>query len=515
MLRRDGTADLGELIRRLSACGYVRGESVSGQGQFSVRGDILDVFPVQLNAPVRIEFWDDTIDTMVYFDPETQRRTDAVDEVRIPPARETLCDPAALAEKIRKLGKSLRSRRADLAREKLYVDADQLDAGMLPVHLDKYAPLLREKPSMLYDFGIGTVCWSEYGAIVESQRGLMAQYQEDCKLLLEEGSLCRGLEGYYQNPTEVAVQLDKRFQVYLSNFLQGGRHVEFQKLLSVQAVQNAPWGGELRQLTEDLKAYCEQGYCTMLYAGSEKTLPILQQDLRESGICCELAKPDSIWKDSTVYLRTGSLSGGFAYPEIKTALISQARTLRSGTRRRKTHHRGEEIRTLADITPGDLVVHALHGIGRFLGIRKLELEGVTKDYITIQYAGKENLYVPVTQLDMVSKYIGPREDSNVKLSRLSSPEWQKTRNNVRRAVRDMADELLALYAKREKTKGFAFYPDDQEQRDFGHVFPMWRRRIRWRALMRSSTTWNENAPWIGCSAATWDSARQRWHSGRR
>lgn len=99
MLRRDGTADLGELIRRLSACGYVRGESVSGQGQFSVRGDILDVFPVQLNAPVRIEFWDDTIDTMVHFDPETQRRTDAVDEVRIPPARETLCDPAALAER--------------------------------------------------------------------------------------------------------------------------------------------------------------------------------------------------------------------------------------------------------------------------------------------------------------------------------------------------------------------------------------------------------------------------------
>ncbi|MFQ9093407.1 MAG: hypothetical protein ACLR5S_03265 [Ruminococcus sp.] len=184
---------------------------------------------------------------------------------------------------------------------------------------------------MLYDFGIGTVCWSEYGAIVESQRGLMAQYQEDCKLLLEEGSLCRGLEGYYQNPTEVAVQLDKRFQVYLSNFLQGGEHVEFQKLLSVQAVQNAPWGGELRQLTEDLKAYCEQGYCTMLYAGSEKTLPILQQDLRESGICCELAKPDSIWKDGTVYLRTGSLSGGFAYPETKTALIHRAEHSRRHT----------------------------------------------------------------------------------------------------------------------------------------------------------------------------------------
>lgn len=145
--------------------------------------------------------------------------------------------------------------------------------------------------------------------------------------------------------------------------------------------------------------------------------------------------------------------------------------MRAGSVRKKKHKRGEEIRTLSDITPGDLVVHALHGIGRFLGIRKLELEGVTKDYITIQYAGKENLYVPVTQLDMVSKYIGPREDTNVKLSRLSSPEWQKTRNNVRRAVRDMADELLALYAKREKAKGFAFLPDDAIQHEFEARFP--------------------------------------------
>ncbi|WP_295214061.1 transcription-repair coupling factor [Ruminococcus sp.] len=470
LLHRDDTADLGELIRRLTDCGYVRCEGVSGAGQFAVRGDILDVFPVQMQAPVRMEFWDDTIDTLVQFDPDTQRRTDPVEELLIPPARETLCEPTELAEKIRRHAKSLCGKYAEIAREKLYADADNLDAGMIPVHLDKYAPLLRETPSMVFDYGVEMVTFSEYGAIVDTQRSLMAQYQEDCKLLLEEGNLCRRLEGYYQNPAEVAARMDGMFQIYLSNFLQGGEHVTFQKLLSVEALQNAPWGGELRQLTEDLLEYSQQGYCTMLYAGSEKTLPILQQDLRESGIQCELAKSDSVWKAGTVYLRTGSLSGGFAYPEVKTALITQARTMRAVPNRKKKH-RGEEIRTLADITPGDLVVHALHGIGRFLGIRKLELEGVIKDYITIQYAGKENLYVPVTQLDMVSKYIGPREDAGVKLSRLSSPEWQKTRNNVRRAVKDMADELLALYAKREKTKGFAFYPDDEMQHDFETRFP--------------------------------------------
>ena len=140
-------------------------------------------------------------------------------------------------------------------------------------------------------------------------------------------------------------------------------------------------------------------------------------------------------------------------------------------KRRKKKNKAEEIRSLADITEGDLVVHSGHGIGRFIGIRKLEMDGVTKDYITIQYAGTDKLYIPVTQLDMVSKYIGPRDDSGVKLNKLSSGEWQKTRSNVKRAVKDMAHELIALYAKREKSVGFAFYPDDEIQHDFEERFP--------------------------------------------
>ena len=122
--------------------------------------------------------------------------------------------------------------------------------------------------------------------------------------------------------------------------------------------------------------------------------------------------------------------------------------MRAGSRKRRIHKEGAALHSLSDLTPGDLVVHATHGIGRFLGIRKLELEGMTKDYITIQYRGNENLYVPVTQMDLVSRYINGRDDSGVKLNRLSSVEWQKTRNNVNHAVKDMAKELTELYAKR-------------------------------------------------------------------
>ena len=141
------------------------------------------------------------------------------------------------------------------------------------------------------------------------------------------------------------------------------------------------------------------------------------------------------------------------------------------SKRTKRRKKGEEIRSLADITEGDLVVHSSHGIGRFIGIKKLEFDDVVKDYITIQYAGTDKLYIPVTQLDMVSKYIGPRDDSGVKLNKLSSNDWQRTRNNVKRAVKDMAHELIELYAKREQSKGFAFYADDEIQRDFEERFP--------------------------------------------
>ncbi|MDE6665783.1 MAG: transcription-repair coupling factor, partial [Ruminococcus sp.] len=260
--------------------------------------------------------------------------------------------------------------------------------------------------------------------------------------------------------------------LYISNFMQGGERIDFRRLVSFEAMQTAVWGGEMKQLTEDLMEFIKRKYRIILCAGSEKTLPIIQEDLNEKGILCDLCSDDTVPQNSRVCLMSGSFSGGFEYPENKTVLITQGRSMDSKQRnKRKKKNKAEEIRSLADIAEGDLVVHSGHGIGRFIGIRKLEFDGVTKDYITIQYAGTDKLYIPVTQLDMVSKYIGPRDDSGVKLNKLSSNEWQKTRGNVKRAVKDMAHELIELYAKREQSRGFAFFPDDEIQHDFEERFP--------------------------------------------
>ena len=470
-LKNGDTISMDTLRKKLISMGYQHCEAVEGAGQFSIRGAIVDIFSAQAPQPYRMEFWDEEVDTISFFDPQTQRRTESVSEMMLIPAKETLCPPEELAERIRSHAKTLRGKYAAVAKEHLLQEAQQLEDGLDLVQIDKYYPLIHETPALLTDYGFSTVLLSEYSSIAETARALLSRHREDCKVLLEDGVLCRGLDGYYQEPEVLQERLSKRFCIYANQFLQGGTHVAYEKLLSMEWVQLSPWGGELRQLIEDLKSYLEQHSTIFLLAGSEKTLPILQNDLQESGIPCKLAEGETEWLPDTVYLRTGSLSGGYYCPETNLVVMTQGRTMRAGSRKRRIHKEGAALHSLSDLTPGDLVVHATHGIGRFLGIRKLELEGMTKDYITIQYRGNENLYVPVTQMDLVSRYISGRDDSGVKLNRLSSVEWQKTRNNVKHAVKDMAKELTELYAKREKSQGFAFYPDSREQTDFEARFP--------------------------------------------
>lgn len=469
LMKSGGKINTDILKRQLTDMGYVRCEKVEGPSQFSVRGAITDIFPVQSANPVRIELWGDEIDSISYFDPQTQRRTDSIQEIEIAPALETVADRITLADKIEALGKKLRSKKAEIIRENFAHDCELLREGAEPLCIDKYTPLIYDEKPSVFEYFDGTIVFSEYVSTAECAKGVMAQYDEDCKILFETGELCKGLEEHYFS-TEEILKKSSGSQLFLSNFVQGLDRIAYKKIINFEALHNAPWGGEMRQLNEDLKEFCQKGYRTLLIAGSEKTLPIIKQDLEDSGIKCSIAESETICQPGKVILMTGCLSAGFEYPENKTAVITQAKAT-SSKRKRKKHKKGEEIRNLSDITPGDLVVHALHGIGRFVGIRKLELEGITKDYITIQYAGKDTLYVPVTQLDMVSRYIGSKDDTGVKLHKLSSNEWQKARNNVKKAVKDMAHELIALYAKRENSKGFAFYPDDDMQRDFEARFP--------------------------------------------
>ncbi len=463
---------LKSLLTRLVEAGYTRSEQVEGEAQFSVRGAICDIFSVGSELPIRIEFWGDTIDTISYFDTQTQRRTENVEEVTISPALEILFSSAEVfAEKIDLLIKNVKGKNVDKIKEHLYSDKELVLQGVTISNIDKYLHLAYENPSCVFDyFKGGTVIVSEQHTISEKMKGFYSQYNEDVKILFGEGVLFKGCDDFILSKGEFFAEIERKPSVFFDTFARTTHEVKFKDIIQLNALSSSFWSGEIKQLTEEINSYLVGNYQVVVMVGNEKSVPILVNDLIDNKISAVALTEKTEIVPRTVVVMSGSVSSGYEYPEIKQALITVSKNVTVSKKHLIKRKKGEEFHSISEIVDGDLVVHSMHGIGRFSGISKIETSGVTKDYITIKYAGSDVLYVPVTQLDLVSRYIGPRDDTNVKLAKLNSDTWKKTRAKVRSAVKDMADELIALYAKRQASKGFAFFEDDDFQNDFDSRF---------------------------------------------
>lgn len=464
----DGHYSLEALVAQLVQAGYSRRPQVEGIAQFSLRGGILDVFPPDSPNPVRIEFWGEEIDSLAYFELESQRRIDHIDSITITPSSECLFDSAeVLAERITALKAKVKSKPA---KEKLDADLQRLESKVELHSLDKYLPLAYEHPATLLDyFHHAPLFISEYVSMKERAKSFFWQYSEDLKVLFEEGELCKGLDQYCEDFPHVQRRFDEFRAVYLDTFARASSDVHHKAILSINPIQTSNFSGELKVLYEDIAPLIESGYCVAVLAGTEKAGINLSHDLQHMGLKAEYVQDMRMMSLGKVYVLAGNISSGFEYPEIKFALISTNRShaVKAHTSKFK---KGKTIRSLDDLTKGDLVVHISHGIGVFDGIHKIEMQNIVKDYLKIQYAGADTLYVPVTQMDLVSKYIGPKEDGRVKLSKLKSGEWQKTKSRVRKACADMADELIALYSQRMQMKGHAFRQDTEWQKEFEERF---------------------------------------------
>lgn len=463
-----------DLAAALTAAGYERCEQIEGAGQFAVRGGIVDVYPADCPAPVRLELWGDTVDTLSYFDLLTQRRTDPLKEIAIPPAAEIMYDDGpALAEKIAALAAGLRGKGAAAQRENLLADTDRLRGGSLPASLDKYIPLIYEKPATLFDYaGEALVFVSELGKVRERLRTAHWQLHEDIETLLEEGQLCRGLTDYALEWDGVALALERGGCILLEAFARSGQDLAIRSLYNLNARQLPVWSGGMEVLADDLRDILHRGQAAIVLAGSEeKAAQTLAEDLVKQELPALYAPAPEAPVKGRILVMRGGLSAGFDFPDAGFSVITHGRvsSVRRKTRRAK-RDKGAEIHSLSELNIGDYVVHAAHGIGLYQGIHQLEIQGVVKDYIKLQYDKGDTLYVPVTQLDLVSKYIGTKDEVKVKLHRLGGQEWQKTKSRVRAAVKDIAKELIALYAKRMGTPGFAFEPDGEWQYDFERRF---------------------------------------------
>ena len=481
MLRVGESHDLPELAERLSAAGYTRCEQVEGVGQFALRGGILDVFSPAFDRPVRAEFFGDEIDSMGLFDVSSQRRTVNLREAEILPASEVLPQFApggfpglleALDGLIARVEKSKPSHPALLAT--LNEDRERFQAGVAFPAVDRYLALIYPQMATAADYlpEDAVVLFCESPRVAERAKHYLWRLEEDVKTLLEGGQVSGELAVYARTMEELCRVLGDYPVCFLDAFASSSYPLRPRVMLDVMAKQFPSYGASLETAAGDLRHYQCAGFGAVVLAGGEQRCLNLQSLLREEKVrsAVDFALHDLPGPGQAV-LCVGGLSAGFEYPDAKLAVLTEGRPAAPRKPRPKKQTNRQKLDSYADLSPGDLVVHEHHGIGRYVGMVKMTADGVQKDYVKINYAGADVLYVPATQLDLVSKYIGAGENVEAKkLSKLGGADWEKAKTRAKKAVADLAKGLIQLYAERQRLPGYAFSPDSPWQKEFEDQF---------------------------------------------
>ena len=424
---QDSIVEIEALAKKLVRLGYERTGQVEVPGQFAVRGGIVDIFALTEEAPWRIEFWDDEVDSIRSFDAESQRSMENLEEIVIYPAAEPV--PGEKEEAVSFL--------------------DYFDTEETVFFLDEPTRLL------------------EKGRTVEKEfEESMANRAERGETLPEEARLLYGSE-------EIVARLNRKNCVALCLMEQKAPEWEVKERYQVEARSVNPYNNSFEMLVKDLKRWKREKYSVILMCASGTRAKRLAADLQEqelNSFYCE--DPDRVVNPSEIMVVHGSLHRGYEYPLIRFAVLSETDIFGRERKKRKKKkvYEGQKIQSFSELKPGDYVVHENHGLGIYRGIEKVEVDKVMKDYIKIEYAKGGNLYILATQLEMIQKYAGS-DARKPKLNRLGGSEWTRTKSRVRGAVQEVAKDLVQLYAARQQKDGYAYGPDTVWQTEFEELFP--------------------------------------------
>ena len=473
--------DLGELAGTLAAAGYTRCEQVEGVGQFALRGGILDFFSPAHPKPVRVEFFGDEIDAMGLFDPDTQRRIENLGAAEILPAAEVLPQftPGGYGGLLdgldRLISQAKRRKGSETLVQTLEEDRERLAASTAFPAMDRYIALIYPVMATAADYfpEDAVVVLSESPRVAERGKSYLWQLGEDAKALMERGELAGELADFARTFEELTEVLADWPVCYLDAFTSSRYPQRPRTLLNLLTKQLPSYGASLETAVSDLAHYVSDGFRTVVLVSSEQRALNLQALLREqkmtTAVDFQLHELPGYGK---AVIAVGGLTAGMEYPVGRFAVLTEGQSLLGKKRRSKPVTNRQKLGSYADLSPGDLVVHEHHGVGRFLEMTKMTVDGVQKDYVKIAYAGADVLYVPATQLDLVSKYIGSGEDAQEtrKLSRLGGTDWEKAKTRAKKAVKDLAKGLIQLYAERQRQPGFAFSPDSPWMKEFEDEF---------------------------------------------
>ena len=478
-----------ELAARLTCAGYNRCGMVEGPGQFAVRGGILDIFSPAEDQPVRAEFFGDELDTMGFFDPATQRRSENTASVTVLPVAETQPGlhpggPEGLCKDISSL--IARQKRRKIRNEPLIAtlekDLNKYESGLQNPASDRYMALIYPEMATAADYipegAVVAVC--DHGNLQRAARSRCDEMGMQLDSMLQAGLAVGELCDYVCQWEDFCKGMRQKTLVYFDAF--GGTSYPEdsppRQLFPLTAKQLPGYGGNLDTAVSDLSHYQKMEFGSLVLCGTRRRAELLQQMLREKGLSAFLCIPlTTLPKPGQILLAEGSLPFGMEYPLSKIAVLTEGQLLARGEPKKKAPKKTgstnrQKLSSFTDLTPGDLVVHENYGIGRFVAMEQIKVDGAVKDYIKIAYQGSDTLFVPATQLDLVSKYIGGgSEDSNVKLNKIGSDAWQKTKARARKAAKDMAGELIQLYAARKRQSGYAFSADAPWQKEVEDNFP--------------------------------------------
>lgn len=472
----------GDLAAKLMQMGYERVAAVEGKGQFAVRGGIFDIFPVISDLPSRVEFFDDEVDSIRTFSILNQRSVDKLKALDIPPARDVIYSVGdregivkAIREDLAGYLKKLGRKEADLARhvrDKIEADLERFGSEYYFPGIDRYIPYIIDKPAVLLDYtGSLPVFFDEPPRFRQRIENMQLEHDESCKALLEKGRLLPGSFGMYFDSSCLEERFaHERLVVLQSMMVDNSR---FYRNYSIPAKQISSYQGQNELLAEDLKLWKEKGYRTIILSGTKGRGERIAEALELDGIFTAYTENNSEeLLPGQIIISKGALSKGFEYPSIGLAVISDSEAFGQQRKARKNRSKkqGDRIRIFTDLNIGDYVVHQSHGIGQYTGIEKLVVDNTKRDYLKIRYQEGDLLYIPTSQLDLIQKYIGP-EGKTPRVNKLGGSEWAKTRSRVKESLKELAAELVRLYALRQSTKGYAFSRDTIWQKQFEELFP--------------------------------------------
>ena len=477
-LKTGNSIKLGEVISKLIDMGYEREQQVEGRGQFAVRGGILDVFPIQLQKPVRIELFDIEIDSIRVFETDSQRSVDTLEYIDIYPAREFMVSKENAGEIVKRVNNELKDMVSGM-RDKAVIDSlntrfteyiDKLKNAENFPGIDKFIPYFYEKTHHIFEYiNVHNLILMEDIARLKQRLGnVLEEHNRQCEILFEKGMLLPRSYSMYLEPDELPERLEKYQTVYMNSLGEAEPMTYIKRRYLLRGQNIEPYHGQFPQMKKEIREWLSKGCLVTVLATSEQRRDGLKKLFEEEDIRVITEYPKE--HIPCVVLKHGSLENGFVYPEIKWVVVCESDIGESKKRKVSPQFKeSRKINVFTDLKVGDFVVHQTHGIGLYTGIESLVVEKVKKEYLKIEYRDGGFLYIPTTQIDLIQKYIGV-EGKTPKVNKLGGSEWTKAKKKVKESLKELAIELIRLEAERNAKKGFEYSSDTVWQKQFEEMF---------------------------------------------